>query len=44
MIKDFGVNGYRIITKLMEKLERKKMTLVDQEELLILEKERNLEL
>ena len=29
MIKDFGIEGYRIITKLTEKLERKKMTLVD---------------
>ena len=44
MIKDFSVDGYRIITKLTEKLERKKMTFVDQEELHILENERNLEL
>ena len=44
MIKEFGINGYNIITKLMEKLEKKKMTLEAQENLLILEKERNLEL
>ena len=44
MIKEFGINGYNIITKLMEKLEKRKMTLESQEDLLILEKERNLEL
>jgi hypothetical protein len=43
MISEFGLNGYNIITKLMEKLENRKATLV-QEDLLILEKERNLEL
>jgi hypothetical protein len=44
MIKEFGINGYNIIIKLMEKLEKRKMTLEAQEDLLILEKERNLEL
>ena len=44
MIKEFGINGYNLITKFMEKLEKKEMTLEAQEELLILEKERNLEL
>jgi hypothetical protein len=44
MIKEFGLNGYNVITKLMEKLEERKSTLDAQEDLLILEKERNLEL
>jgi chromosome segregation ATPase len=44
MIKEFGLNGYNVITKLMEKLEKRKSTLDAQEDLLILEKERNLEL
>jgi hypothetical protein len=44
MIKKFGLNGYNVITKLMEKLDKRKTTLDAQEDLLILEKERNLEL
>jgi hypothetical protein len=44
MVSEFGLNGYNIITKLMEKLKNRKATLVAQEELLILEKEINLEL
>jgi hypothetical protein len=44
MISKFGLNGYNIITKLMEKLENRKETLVAQEDLLIIEKDRNLEL
>jgi chromosome segregation ATPase len=44
MIKEFGLNGYNVITKLMEKLDKIKATLHAQEDLLILEKERNLEL
>jgi hypothetical protein len=44
MIKEFGLNGYNVITKLMEKLDKRKATLDAQEHLLILEKERNLEL
>jgi hypothetical protein len=44
MIKEFGLNGYNVITKLMEKLKKRKATLDVQEDLLILEKERNLEL
>jgi hypothetical protein len=44
MIKEFGLNGYNVITKLMEKLDKRKATLDAQEYLLILEKERNLEL
>jgi hypothetical protein len=44
MISEFGLNGYNIITKLIEKLEKRKSTLDAQEDLLILEKERNLEL
>ncbi|KAJ1289381.1 hypothetical protein BS78_02G159800, partial [Paspalum vaginatum] len=44
MIKEFGLNGYNIIKKLMKKLEKRKMTLDKQEDLLILEKERNLAL
>jgi hypothetical protein len=44
MIKNFGLNGYNVITKLMEKLDKRKATLDAQEDLLILENERNLEL
>jgi hypothetical protein len=44
MIVEFGLNGYNIITKLMEKLEKRKATLDAQEYLLILEKDRILEL
>jgi hypothetical protein len=44
MIKEFCLNGYNVITKLMEKLDKRKATLDAQEDLLILEKERNLEL
>jgi hypothetical protein len=44
MINEFGTNGYNVITKLMEKLDKRKATLDAQEDLLILEKERNLEL
>jgi hypothetical protein len=44
MIKEFGLNGYNVITKLMEKLDKRKGTFDAQEDLLILEKERNLEL
>jgi hypothetical protein len=44
MIKEFGLNGYNVITKLMKKLDKRKATLDAQEDLLILEKERNLEL
>jgi hypothetical protein len=39
MISKFGLNGYNIVTKLMEKLENRKETLVAQEDLLILEKD-----
>jgi hypothetical protein len=44
MISEFGLNGYNVITKLMEKLYKRKATLDAQEDLLILEKERNLKL
>jgi hypothetical protein len=44
MIEEFGLNGYNVITKLMEKLDKRKATLDAQEDLFILEKERNLEL
>ena len=44
MIKEFGLNGYKVIKKLMEKLEKRKMSLEKQEYLLVLEKERNLAL
>jgi hypothetical protein len=39
IISEFGLSGYNIITKLMEKLEKRKSTLDAQEDLLILEKE-----
>jgi hypothetical protein len=42
MINEFGKKGYKQIEKLMEKLEKRKETLERQEDLLILEKERNL--
>jgi hypothetical protein len=38
MIKEFGLNGYNVIAKLMEKLDKRKATLDAQEDLLILEK------
>ncbi|RCV30769.1 hypothetical protein SETIT_6G121900v2 [Setaria italica] len=44
MIKEFGKKGYKEIKKLLEKLEKKKESLNRQEDLLILEKERNLAL
>jgi hypothetical protein len=44
MINEFGKKGYKQIKKLMEKLEKRKETLESQEDLLILEKERNLAL
>jgi len=44
MITKFGFNGYNVITKLMEKLDKRKATLDAQEDLFILEKERNLKL
>jgi hypothetical protein len=44
MIKEFGKKGYKGTKKLMRKLEKKKETLHRQEDLLILEKERNLAL
>jgi hypothetical protein len=42
MIKEFGKKGFKEIKKLLEKLEKKKECLDRQEDLLILEKERNL--
>jgi hypothetical protein len=42
MIIEFGKKGFKEIKKLMEKLEKKKEYLDRQEDLLILEKERNL--
>jgi hypothetical protein len=42
MISEFGLNCYNIITKLIEKLDKRKTTLEAQEDFLILEKERNL--
>jgi uncharacterized protein (DUF736 family) len=44
MINEFGKKGYKQIKKLMEKLEKRKETLESQEDLLMLEKERNLAL
>jgi hypothetical protein len=44
MISKFSFNGYNIITKLTDKLEKRKTTLDAKEDLLILEKKRNLEL
>jgi hypothetical protein len=44
MIKNFGKKGHKEIKKLLDKLEKKKEILHGQEDLLILEKERNLAL
>jgi hypothetical protein len=44
MIKQFGKKGFKEIKRLMEKLEKKKGILHEQEDLLVLEKERNLAL
>src|SRR6266498_1029371 len=44
MIREFGMKGYKVIKKLMEKLEKREISLEMQEELLVLEKERNLAL
>jgi hypothetical protein len=44
MIKEFGKKGFKEIKKLMEKLEKKRECLDRQEDLLILQKERNLAL
>jgi len=44
MINEFGKKGFKQIKKLMKKLEKKKESLEKQEDLLILEKERNLAL
>jgi hypothetical protein len=44
MIKQFSKKGYKEIKRLLEKLEKKKVSLHEQEDLLILEKERNLAL
>jgi hypothetical protein len=44
MIKQFSKKGYEEIKRLLEKLEKKKVSLHEQEDLLFLEKERNLAL
>ncbi len=44
MIKEFGINGYHVVRKLMKKLEKREVSLEMQEDLLVLEKERNLAL
>src|SRR6266542_5527433 len=44
MIKEFDLNGYHVIKKLMKKSEKREMSLKKQEDLLVLEKERNLTL
>jgi hypothetical protein len=44
MIKKFGKKGHKEIKRLLDKLEKKKEILHEQEDLLILEKERNLAL
>ncbi|KAG2658911.1 hypothetical protein PVAP13_1KG354105 [Panicum virgatum] len=44
MIKNFGKENYKQIKKLVEKLEKKKEILKEKEDLLVLEKERNLSL
>jgi hypothetical protein len=41
MIKQFSKKGYKEIKRLLEKLEKRKVSLHEQEDLLILEKERN---
>src|SRR6266540_3845332 len=42
MMKEFGEKGYKLIKRLMEKLEKREMCLEMQEDLLVLEKEINL--
>src|SRR5438105_6683837 len=42
MMKEFGEKGYKLIKRLMEKLEKREMSLEMQEDLLVLEKEINL--
>jgi hypothetical protein len=44
MIKKFGRKGHKEIKNLLDKLEKKKEILHEQEDLIILEKERNLAL
>jgi hypothetical protein len=44
MIKQFSNKGYKEIKRLLEKLEKKKVSRHEQEDLIILEKERNLAL
>ena len=44
MINEFGKKGFKQIKKLMKKLEKKIESLEKQEDLLILEKDRNLAL
>jgi chromosome segregation ATPase len=44
MIKQFSKKGYKEIKRLLEKIEKKKVSLHELEDLLILEKERNLAL
>jgi hypothetical protein len=44
MIKQFSKKGYKEIKRLLEKLEKKKVSLHEQEDLLILKKEKNLTL
>ena len=44
MINEFGKKSFKQIKKLMKKLEKKKESLEKQEDLLILEKDRNLAL
>lgn len=44
MIQDFGKKDFKEIKKVMKKFEKRRKTLYRQEELLILEKERNLAL
>jgi hypothetical protein len=44
LICEFGTDGYNIITKLMEKIDKIKPAIEAQEDLLILEMKRNLEL
>lgn len=44
MIKQFSKKGYKEIKRLLEKVEKKNKCLHEQEDLLILEKERNLAL
>ena len=43
-IREFGINGYHVIKKLMKRLEKREISLEKQEDLLVLEKERNLAL